>query len=132
MGANLYHLAKPNVNGNDAVCIDLPPTVSGNYLAHNKYDAIGKAFLAADLYRGRMQLIRPTLTQAARLARTNYGYAWWAVKRQSERAKIEAGRLPLVPPVPKNPTEITDAELIDAFRKVGVEHAFDVLVEAAR
>jgi hypothetical protein len=39
MGANVYHLAKPNVNGGDAVRIDLPPTVSWNYLAKPSHTA---------------------------------------------------------------------------------------------
>jgi len=71
--------------------------VSGRYLSHNKYDAIGRAFLAADLYTGAKVLVKPTLKQSALLARVNATYAWWAVRREPERATIEAGSVPLVP-----------------------------------
>jgi hypothetical protein len=137
VNSNVYHFAKPTVNDDDVVHIDLvspPPVclVSGNRLAHNRFDLIGKAFLGADLHRGTLQLVRPTLKQAAMLARVNPTYVWWAIKRQAQRAKIEAGLLPLVPSAPKNSPAISDEDLIETFRKVGVEHAFDVLVAAAR
>src|SRR5262249_59654744 len=108
--ATLYHLKKAAVNGDDTVRIDLasppPPvrSVPGAYLAYNRFDPTGKAFLAADLHSGALQLVKPTLRQAAALARANYAYAWHAVKRRAQRAEIEAGPLPLVPPGREHPS----------------------------
>ena len=48
--------------------------ISGRFLAHNRGNA------------------------AASLARINVTYAWWAAKRLEERAAIEGGMIPLVPP----------------------------------
>ena len=72
--------------------------ISGRFLAHNRGNAAARAFLAADLHLGTRQLVLPTMTQAASLARINVTYAWWAAKRLEERAAIEGGMIPLVPP----------------------------------
>ena len=118
--------------------------ISGNFLAHNHFDRIGRAFIAADLYLGATQLIKPTVTQTALLAGVNRNYAHCAIKRQAERAEIEAGRIPLVPaPFPKAngstlPASITgqmpDSDLIDFVRSVGVNRVLEaaVAVEAAQ
>ncbi len=89
--ANHYHLP------DDAVNVTAIP-ISGRYLAHTHSDAVERAFLAADLHLGTRQLVLPTMTQAASLARVNVTYAWWAAKRLEERRAIEAGLIPLVPP----------------------------------
>jgi hypothetical protein len=88
--ANHYHCAQ------DVVKLVVP--ISGRYLAHSHLDAIERAFMAADLHQGMKQLVLPTMTQAASLARVNVTYAWWAAKRLAERAAIEAHEVPLVPP----------------------------------
>jgi hypothetical protein len=90
--ASIYHLPKDDVNGVE------PAPVSGNYLSYNRYDPIGKAFMAADLHRGLRVLRNPTLVQSAWLSRVNRTYAFWADRRYAQRAEIEAGLLPLVPP----------------------------------
>jgi hypothetical protein len=129
--ANVYHLINRDVNDVE------PAPVSGNYLAYNRYDMIGKAFMAADLRRSARVLRNPTLVQAAWLARVNRTYAFWADKLYAQRAEIEAGLLPLVPPAPKLslivPEVISDAELADTIRKVGVMRTLEMaaLVEAA-
>jgi hypothetical protein len=64
-----------------------PGKISGNYLAFNRHDAIGKAFMAAELNLGVRALRNPTITQAALLARVNRTYAFWAVKRFPNRAE---------------------------------------------
>jgi hypothetical protein len=70
--------------------------ITGRFLAHNRHDRVGRAFMAADLFTGATRLVKPTVTQAAFLADVNCAYAHWAIKRQAERAAIEAGLIPLV------------------------------------
>jgi hypothetical protein len=86
-----YHLPLPDYTG-------ISTAISGQFLASNRYDAIAHAFLACDLYTEAKKLTKPTMLQSAWLARVNVTYAWWAHKRQAERAAIEAGVIPLVPP----------------------------------
>jgi hypothetical protein len=105
--------------------------VSGRFLAHTHANAVERAFMAADLFRGATMLVMPTMTQAAALARINTTYAWWANKRLGARAAVEAGLTPLVPPrvaaskanghalaaIPA----LDDPMLITIARSVGVE-----------
>jgi hypothetical protein len=108
-------------------------TLSGRYLAHAKTNRVERAFLAADLVSGRADLVAPTITQAAVLARVNPTYVHWAIRREENRIAILAGGMPLVPPLrlPQVPVhlraELNDAELIDIARIVGS----DRLLEAA-
>jgi hypothetical protein len=112
--------------------------ISGRYLAHNRHDHVAHAFFAGDLVLGKTQLVRPTVTQAAVLAGVNRAYVHWALKRQAERAAIEAGLIPLVPPpLPKAdgsalPMSITgqmpDSDLIDFVRSVGVNRVLEAAV----
>jgi hypothetical protein len=118
--------------------------VTGRYLAHNGHDRVARAFMAADLFTGRTHLVKPTFVQVGALARVNRTYAGWAVKRLAERCAIEAGHLPLVPPVPQVngttlPVSITaaaiaDSEVIDFVRYVGVARVIEAAcaVEAAQ
>lgn len=132
--AKLYHLTKYGVN--DAAS----RPVSGNLLSHNRWDRIGKAFLAADLLLGARTLCDPTLLQCASLCRVNRAYVHWAVKRYGQRAEIEAGLLPLVPRVAAKPAPfiatddtISDAELADMIRSAGIARTIDIAaqIEAA-
>jgi hypothetical protein len=130
----IYHLTKPNVN--DVPAGGTPSPVSGNLLSHNRYDPIGRAFLAADLYRGARTLHKPTLVQAAWLSRINRTYAFWADKRYAQRAAIEAGLLPLVPPVTAKPVPfittddtIPDVVLADVIRKAGITRTIDIAAQ---
>jgi hypothetical protein len=127
-----------NGNGHEPVI-----SLTGRYLAHCRYDPVGRAFLAADLHSGALQLTRPTMVQAAQLARINVTYAWWAAKRQTERGAIKAGLMPLVPArhsvtsgktVLLPPVEINDTALVDFIRGIGLERVLDaaVVVEAAQ
>jgi hypothetical protein len=103
--------------------------LSGRYLAHNHLTRSARAFLAADLVNGKCRLYEPTLTQAALLARVGYTTAWWASQRQAERTAILDGLLPLVPPrIPASRT-VSDSELADAIRSVGVEHTLMVAAQ---
>jgi hypothetical protein len=116
-----------------------PLPISGNFLSHNRHDAVGKAFVGAGLVHKARVLTDPTIVQAAMLARVNRTYVFWAVKRWEQREKILAGLLPLVPPfIPKpvtliTPETITDAELAEVIRKAGITRTLDVaaMVEAA-
>jgi hypothetical protein len=116
--------------------------VSGRYLAHCRLDPVHRAFIAADLHSGVLQPTKLAMTQAASLARINVTYAWWAKKRQAERAAIEAGLIPLVPAwhsvtngkaiIPLQPIEINDTALVDFIRGIGLERVLEaaVVVEA--
>lgn len=104
--------------------------VTGRYLAHNHLDRVSKAFLASDLISGSKQLVKPTILQAAMLAKVNSTYAWWATRQGSNRFEIERGYLPLVPPPVQAP--ISDPEIIDFVRRVGIGRVLDAAVEAAQ
>jgi hypothetical protein len=88
--ANFYQLMQPAAMRRS--------TLAGRFLAHNRRSRIERAFMAADLRAGAKTLVEPTLRQAAMLAGVNPTYAWWAARRIAERAEIEAGFVPLVPP----------------------------------
>jgi hypothetical protein len=116
--------------------------LSGRFLAHNHAGPIARAFLAADLISGVKYFTAPTLLQAAALARVNRTYVQAALKRQAERAEIEAGRIPLILPpsesvVPKmNGTTLTatsgidDAELVQLVRCVGINRVLEAAIQA--
>ena len=87
-----YHLPEP---------ASMPVPIRGRLLAHTRDSQVVRAFTAADLHAGTKQLISPTMVQAALLARVSPAYAWAAVKRQAQRADIEAGLIPLVPATPR-------------------------------
>lgn len=83
-------------------------TVTDQYLAHAKLSKAERAFLARDLYTGDVQLVRPTVTQSAWLAVVNSTYAHWAIRRpERERALIESGALPLLPPMKTLPPPVS-------------------------
>ena len=120
-----------------------PAPISGRYLAHNRYDLVGRAFLGADLQLGKTVLVKPTATQAAIQARVNRDYVGWAVKRIDERDAIEKGLVPLVPPSPVNstingnghtcvpvPFEMPDYELVRFVRSIGVNRVLEAAVVA--
>ena len=130
-----YH-SKPNgVN---------PTPISGRYLAGNTLSPIKCAFIAADLHLGASVLTAPTQTQAAALARVNRSYVCWALKRMTDRAEIERGHTPLVPPhgevvVPKTngatPTTasgIDDAGLVQFVRSVGIDRVIHAAIAVER
>jgi hypothetical protein len=98
--------------------------VSGRYLAHNRLSRVERAFFAADLHAGTVQLVRPTIVQAAALAGVNATYVHWAIRQQTNRAAIVRGLLPLVPPYTK--AGINDAKLFDIISTVGIDHLLAV------
>src|SRR6516164_642724 len=83
-----YHLKTFGVNS---------ASIPGSYLAYNHLGLIERAFLAADLHLGAKRPTALTQRQSGMLARVNFTYVHWAVKRQAERAEIERGLIPLVP-----------------------------------
>jgi hypothetical protein len=113
-------------DGNQATA---PRTVTGRYLAHAKLSAAERAFIGADLVTERIKLVRPTLVSAASLARSNCAYVSAALKRQDERALIEAGVRPLaLPPQPILPAHKSAQEkLADIVREVGSGMVLDLL-----
>jgi hypothetical protein len=106
----------------------------GRWLAHSKLGLAARAFVAADLVVGRCKLVCPTITQAARLARTNVAYVHWALRRQADREPIERGVFPLVParasPAPIDWNEIDDDTLVEAVRLIGVDRTLNAAAAA--
>ncbi|UPK32840.1 hypothetical protein IVB18_31945 [Bradyrhizobium sp. 186] len=128
MASNTYHLLNCGVN-----LASIP--VTGNFLAHSQRSPIGRAFIGADLVTGAQQLVKPTVVQAAFLAGTNRAYVYWAIRRQPERAEIEAGAIPLVPPKANGasslvPAEVPDFQLVDLARRVGPDRMLAAAVAA--
>ena len=103
--------------------------VTGRWLAHAKLSAVERAFIGSDLVDGRLQLVRPTLTAAAHLARTNTTYVQWALQRQAERLAIEAGTMPLVPAQRLALPSSTSAQdrLADLVAELGSSQVLDLL-----
>ena len=117
------------------------PSITGRYLAHNGESRVARAFYAADLHSGTKQLTKPTMVQAAYLARVSTTYAWWAEKRMEERWQIEAGLIPLVPAAPVRTNGITvqpvvpdvgidDAQLVHIANLVGVDRMLAAAIAA--
>jgi hypothetical protein len=94
------------------------------------------AFLGVDLYRGRLQLVEPTIIQSAALAHNvNRSAVQWALQRENERTAIEAGVIPLVPkPVKMLPAPVSAKEkLAEAVAEVGgVDVAIDMICALPR
>jgi hypothetical protein len=110
----------------------VPRLVTGRYLAHARLSPAERAFIGSDLVDGRVQLVRPTLTAAAHLCRTNTSYVQWALQRQEERLAIEAGAMPLVPaqrPALPPPSPVSaQARLADLVAELGSHQVIDLLV----
>jgi hypothetical protein len=121
-----------------------PAALSGNDLAYNHAGLITRAFWGADLVSGARYLIAPKQNQAAGLVGVHPNYVCWAIKRLAERADIEAGRIPLIPPhaehvVPKtNGTALTatsgidDSSLVKLVRAVGIDRVLTAAVVVER
>jgi hypothetical protein len=112
---------------NDHLAVNDVTAISGRYLAHNHLSTAARAFLASDLFMGGRQLVLPTMSQAALLARANVTYAWWAHKRIKERAEIEAGFVPLVPP---RIAKINGSETLPQVSKLGNANGMSTLPAA--
>jgi hypothetical protein len=113
-----YHLTE--------LCVNRAP-VTGRYLAHNRLDAVQRAFLGADLRTGTRPLTDLTIVQAAGLARTNCTRVRWAIRQMPNRSAIEAGLLPLVPKsIKKTNGAITDIELFNIIRGCGLDHVLEI------
>jgi hypothetical protein len=119
----IYHLPEP---------ASMPVPISGRFLAHTRDSRIcgrsarrHQAAHQADHGAGRV------------LGAHQHRYAWAAVKRQSQRAEILSGHLPLVPATPRpngNGSAIDDAELMHIAHVVGADRmpAAAVAIEAAQ
>jgi hypothetical protein len=118
--------------------------LSGNDLAYSHASEITRAFWGADLVSGARYLIAPKQNQAAALVGVHPMYICWAVKRGAQRADIEAGRIPLIPPhgehvVPKtNGTALTatsgidDSSLVKLVRAVGIDRVLTAAIAVER
>jgi hypothetical protein len=129
-----YH---PKLNGVN------PTPISGNYLAHNHASTAIRAFIGADLVSDVRCAVGLNQNQAAGLARVSPVYVHWALKRQADRAEIERGHIPLIPPhagvvIPKTngsthtANGIEDAGLIQLVRSVGVNRVLNAAIAVER
>jgi hypothetical protein len=76
--------------------VSAPSTISGRNLAHAPRSKIERAFVAADLHRGRLRLERLTILQCAALAKVCPPYIQLALKANpDQRELILCGQLPL-------------------------------------
>jgi hypothetical protein len=105
-----------------------PILITGMELAHCKRTLVQSAFLSADIFTGKVQPVEFTQTQSAGLARSSRTYTHWALKREPERAAIEAGLLPLVPSQQPALPAASEQERIFAFaNEIGVFKILDTL-----
>jgi hypothetical protein len=73
------------------------PVIRGRTLAHQQWSATRRALLAADFYRGRAHLKKPTVRQVARLCGVSEGYVHAALKLDdAARVQVENSHRPLV------------------------------------
>ena len=131
-----YH---PKLNGVNPTPIPTP--ISGNYLAHNHASTVIRAFIGADLVSGVRCPVGLNQNQAAELARVSPVYVHWALKRGAERADIERGHTPLIPPhgeviAPKTngatASGIDDAGLVQFVRSVGIDRVIHAAIAVER
>jgi hypothetical protein len=97
-----------------------PLTVTGRNLAHGRRSTAERALIAADLHRNRVDLISPTVKQAAALAGVCVPYAAAAVlvaDDQALRDAVLAGEVSLFDAVRSNASE----SLVAHFRRSSVE-----------
>jgi hypothetical protein len=70
-----------------------PKAITGRNLAHGRRTKTERAFLALDIARGDAVVVKPTLTQAAKLVGVNYDYAFKASRMTAaDRLAVEAGQ----------------------------------------
>ena len=122
-----YH---PKPNGVNPTLIVSSTLIPGSYLARNKLGLIERAFIAADLHLGALSLF-PIVRD----------HVYWAVKRYAERADIERGLVPLIPPQgePATPktngtttSGIDDSSLVQLVRSVGIDRVIHAAIAVER
>jgi hypothetical protein len=104
--------------------------VTGQFLAHTRHHRLNKvrlSFLGADLVKGNVYLIDPTVTQTSGLVGVSESYIHAAIRRYADRGPIECGDLPLVPPATPVNAEDRLARLINAY---GFDRIIDMRVVA--
>jgi len=116
----------------------LPATqVSGRRVAHFKRTTPERAFIAADLVRGRIRLAAPTVGQAALLLKVCPAYVQAALRADADkRYSVLSGYEPLIRTKPKAKPETlaarlaraTPAERAAAAREVGVGAIWDSMI----
>jgi hypothetical protein len=89
-----------------------------------------RAFVAADWASGRIPY-QPTIAEAAMRAGVSPTYCWHALQRESARAEVIAGRVPLVPPSrSSSSSEAKDRKrLVRMAAKRGVSGILELLAD---
>jgi hypothetical protein len=105
--------------------------ITGRNLAHAPRSKTERAFIAADLHRGKVQLERLTILQCALLAKVCPPYIQLALKVDpDQRRRIERGELPLaaaVSPLAAAWFGASPAQRADFVSAVGAEAVWSTI-----
>jgi hypothetical protein len=99
---------------------------------------VEKAVLAADILDGKVILQGLTAKSVAQLVGANASYMYAAAKLTPEqRLEVRAGKRPLLQPrrctpAPIDWSEVDTGQFVEVIKLIGVEKAFDAVVEAER
>ena len=115
-------------------------SISGVSLAHwlPRLDPAQRGIVGGSLHAGALNLVEPTIDQAAYVAHASSTYVWAASKlTPTERFLAWDGVLPLIAPKPTKratPGPVTvvsdDEALVAIVARVGVDHALGVIAAA--
>jgi hypothetical protein len=122
-----------------------PTRRSGRWFAHNGLSKVRRAFLAADLAAGKVELAEPTLRQAALIAGVSVPYVVAARRvafsQPHLRSSVEYGQRPLLEtgrmhrPRCEQMAELwaaaTPQERVAFIKQIGCDAVFAATVEAA-
>jgi|SRR6516164_2283513 hypothetical protein len=123
-GHGKYSLKNELLNG-----VVLPRAVTGQYIARAQLSLVERAYAAADLHKGNVLLVQPTVLQSAALYRVNPTYVHCALKRPNDRKLVESGAVPFTLPVVKAlPAPVSPQQrLADVVAEVGVTGTLNML-----
>ena len=123
-GHGKYSLKNELLNG-----VVLPRAVTGQYIARAQLSLVERAYAAADLHKGNVLLVQPTVLQSAALYRVNPTYVHCALKRPNDRKLVESGAVPFTLPVVKAlPAPVSPQQrLADVVAEVGVTGTLHML-----
>ena len=98
-------------------------------IARAQLSLVERAYAAADLHKGNVLLVQPTVLQSAALYRVNPTYVHCALKRPNDRKLVESGAVPFTLPVVKAlPAPVSPQQrLADVVAEVGVTGTLNML-----
>ena len=113
-----------------------PSSVTGRNVAHGRRTAVERAFLAADLHLGRVNLVKPTVKQVAAMLTVSQAYVAAAkAVAHDERGRdaVLAGRVPLLvaswsESLAERYLRASPAERVNLTQTAGVDAIWDDLI----